>query len=252
MDSPSVSVIFPALNEEANLAETLDMTVKAIVPKFVDYEFIVIDDGSTDGTRRVAEALAAEDERIRVVHHERNMGLGYSFREGVELATKDVIGWLPSDSNGVFSQPDLDRVFQAVGEADFVLLYVTRDARSRLRRTISRSFVWCMNRLFDLDLRYYNGANFFRARLVKSMREASDGYGLFSGLVVRLLRQGASYLEVGVVNRDDAGSSKALRWRNVVQVVTMVAGLIWSLHVTRRKENARPQVERPVEQASLT
>lgn len=236
MTPTSISVIIPALNEEANLAATVDMVVRAVAPRFADYELIVVDDGSTDRTARIADGLAARDGRIRVVHHFRNLGLGYSFREGVDLATKAFVGWLPGDSNGIFNQEDVDRVFAAVGRADFVLIHLTADYRTPLRRRLSRAFVVAMNLLFGLRLKYYNGANFFRAGLIERLRGQSDGYGLFSGILIRLVRAGCSFVEVGVANRDRDNSSKALRLRNLVKVFLAVARLLWEVRL-------RPQGE---------
>lgn len=236
MTPASICVIIPALNEEANLAATVDMVERAVAPRFADYELIVVDDGSTDRTAQVADGLARRDCRIRVVHHYQNMGLGYSFREGVELATKAFVGWLPGDSNGIFSQEDVDRVFAAVGRADFVLIHLTADYRTPLRRELSRAFVVAMNLLFGLRLKYYNGANFFRAGLIQQLRGQSDGYGLFSGILVHLVRAGFSYEEVGVANRDRDNSSKALRLRNLVQVFLAVARLLWEVRIRARDE----------------
>src|SRR5438132_621669 len=72
----SISVIVTALNEEGNLEPTVDSVVRAVSPRFADYEVIVIDDGSTDRTFEIAESLAAENPKIRVHHNPRNLGLG--------------------------------------------------------------------------------------------------------------------------------------------------------------------------------
>lgn len=245
----SISIIIPALNEEKNLATTVAMVIEAIAPRFPDYELLVFDDGSQDRTGEIADRLAAENSNIRVIHHLRNMGLGYSFRKGIELAGKEHIGWLPGDSNLIFLPQDLERVFTQVGKADFVLIFVTTDARPVLRQLISQGFIHAMNLLFGLKVKYYNGANFFKRDVIKQMGAglASDGYGLFSSLLIRLIKFGYSYAEIGVQNRDAQGCSKAIRLRSFCQVVQSTAKLFWDVRIRSSRSSCfRRTAKRPI------
>ena len=73
----SLTVFVPAYNEVENLAPTVETIMRALSVSVEDYEVIVVDDGSTDGTDEVADALAARYPEVRVIHNPRNMGLGY-------------------------------------------------------------------------------------------------------------------------------------------------------------------------------
>ena len=68
---PGISIIVPALNEEANLAAAVALCRSAATRYFPDHEIIIVNDGSTDATAEVAERCAATDPRVRVVHHAR-------------------------------------------------------------------------------------------------------------------------------------------------------------------------------------
>ncbi len=68
---PTLSVIVPALNEEANIADAVREATRALGERFSDYELLLFNDGSTDRTGEIMDALALEDPHIRVFHHER-------------------------------------------------------------------------------------------------------------------------------------------------------------------------------------
>src|SRR5438045_8614668 len=91
--SPSLSVIFPAFNEEANIRAVVEDACR-IIPKFAPvFEIIVVNDGSKDRTGEICDDLAMEFSDVHVVHHARNRGYGAalkkigraSCRERVEL-----------------------------------------------------------------------------------------------------------------------------------------------------------------------
>ena len=81
--SPRISVVMSVYNGEWHLAEAIDSILGQTMS---DFELIVIDDGSTDGTPRILEEYAARDDRVRVVRNESNLGLTLSLNRGLGLA----------------------------------------------------------------------------------------------------------------------------------------------------------------------
>src|SRR5262245_53373353 len=94
----SISVIITAMNEVGNLEPTLASVRAAVGPRFGDYEIIIVDDGSKDGTSELADKLAAVHPRIIVHHNGANCGLAASYRKGIELATKDHTSWVAGNN----------------------------------------------------------------------------------------------------------------------------------------------------------
>ena len=92
-DAPRFSVTVPAYNAELTLAETI-ASVQA--QTFANWELVIVDDGSTDGTLSLAERLASEDPRIRVVSQE-NHGPGGAYNTGVREARTDLLVMLSAD-----------------------------------------------------------------------------------------------------------------------------------------------------------
>ena len=79
----SLTMILPALNEEANIQEALERVVTALEQHVASFEVLVINDGSTDRTGEIAEEFARSDQRVRVLHNERNVNYGISLARGI-------------------------------------------------------------------------------------------------------------------------------------------------------------------------
>jgi glycosyltransferase involved in cell wall biosynthesis len=111
-----VSVLIPAYNEAAIIERTLS-TVRDHLSTRSDaysWELLVVDDGSTDGTGDLAEAFATGDERIRVLRHRTNFGLGQALRYGFAQAKGDVVVTLDADLT--YSVDHIDRLLDAFEE----------------------------------------------------------------------------------------------------------------------------------------
>ncbi len=226
----SISVIVTAMNEEGNLKPTVDSVVRAVAPRFLTYEIIVVDDGSQDRTFEIAEALSAENPRIRVHRNPRNLGLGRSYGIGIALARHEHTSWVAG--NNIVSQEALERVYDRAGERDMVISYVLRDVRGFRRRMMSRAFTRSMNLLFGARMRYYTGPCVYKSDVAKRFRMRAQGSMFVAELLLRLLKSGQSYVEVGLQPLPrSSGSTKTFRLRNLTDVFGSVIRLFWELRV---------------------
>lgn len=103
--SAIVSVVLPAFNEAGNLALVVQKTLAAAAAMGRSCEIVVVNDGSTDETGRIADMLAHSHLEVRVAHHRRNMGLTEALRTARDLASGDTIVFLPTDMQ---SDPEED------------------------------------------------------------------------------------------------------------------------------------------------
>lgn len=113
-----VVMVVPTYNEATNL-EWIVRRLRAAQPSV---EVLVVDDGSPDGTGAVADALAAEDPAVRVLHRERKEGLGAAYLHGFRVALAegyDVIGEM--DADGSHQPEQLHRLLDALAGADLVI-----------------------------------------------------------------------------------------------------------------------------------
>ena len=230
MPESSISVIMPALNEEKNVAASV-AAVQSAFDRLCQYEIIIFDDGSRDQTGRIADDIAAHDPRIRVVHNPTNQGIGFCYWTGVELARHDYILMVPGDDE---TPADTIRAIgQRVGTADLVITYTMNGhIRPLHRRVFSRMFTIMMNALFGLRLRYYNGNCLIRTALLHGVPRDTSGFSYMAALLVRLLKQGCSYVEAGILLQPRGqGGSKATSPRSVLRVLKSVLALVWEIRI---------------------
>lgn len=236
----TLSVIIPAFNEEGNLAEAVRTVLRAIGERFEDFELLVFDDHSTDKTGDIAEALAAKNSRIRVIHNPRNMGFGYNYTRGVQLAQMQHVAMFPGDNE--IPEQAIRRILDAVGSAEIVVPYISTPwVRPWSRRAISAAFVGLVNVLFGLRVRYYNGPCVHRRELLLPVPMQTHGFAYMASILVRLIRSGHTYVEVPMpLQARQHGRSKAFRPRNVVSVLATLGRLFWEVRVKERRKYLRP------------
>ena len=91
MPTVDVSVVFPSYNEEAGLEKNITDVVLALAGWDKSWEIILVNDGSTDGTRSIMEKLAASDPRIRFISYRDNRGRGFALRTGIGAAGGGIV-----------------------------------------------------------------------------------------------------------------------------------------------------------------
>lgn len=104
------SMVIPVFNEENCITGVVTNVIRALEQyKLSSAEIILVDDGSTDGTPLILDALAALDRRVRILRHQINKGLGMANRTGFQEARGAWIGWIPGD--GQFEPHDVIEIF---------------------------------------------------------------------------------------------------------------------------------------------
>ena len=208
----------PALNEEAGLVSTLDQIRQVMSQGFTDYEILVFDDGSTDETGRMADEYARQHPHIRVIHNPRTFGIGYSYKKGIQLATKEFYTLIHGD-NEIMGTLMKD-MFVSAGQADFIITVIRNDSRSVVRQKISRAFVRLVNGMFGLSISYYNGPSLIPLKLLKEIPIYTNGHAFMAEIIVRLIKRGYQYhsIEFDAIVRPQ-GRTKAFRIKNVFSVI---------------------------------
>jgi dolichol-phosphate mannosyltransferase len=236
----SVSVIVTAMNEVGNLEPTIASVRAAVEPRFSDYEIIIVDDGSSDGTSELADRLAAAHPRIVVHHNGSNRGLAASYRKGIELATKPYTSWVAG--NNIVPERGLADLYDAVGDAEVVTTYIATDVRGAGRRVVSRSFTTLVNLLFGVRLRYYTGPCVYRTDRLQQLRTVSEGSMIVPEILLRMVKSGQTYLELPLQPKPrSSGTTKTFRLRNLVGVGRSLARLFWQIQVVGARTNQAPR-----------
>ncbi len=112
-----ISIVMPAYNESANIRRSIEEVEAQFEALCPDFEIIVVDDGSEDGTKQTVESLA--DKRVRVVHYSRNEGKGHALKTGFNRATGEFTFLVDSDAE--IRATDLMAYLQALKSVDIVI-----------------------------------------------------------------------------------------------------------------------------------
>lgn len=108
-------MVIPAYNEEQGIGKVLEDLKERLKELDIPREFIVVDDGSTDGTKEVLSTI----ESIRVIRHQRNMGYGAAIKTGMEEARYEWVGI--TDADGTYPNGKIPELLSAMGENDMVV-----------------------------------------------------------------------------------------------------------------------------------
>src|SRR5882672_11054803 len=147
-----LSVFFPAYNDSGTIASMVIRTVKAAAELTSDFEVIVVDDGSADGTADIADELARTYPQVRAVHHPINRDYGAALQTGFRAATKDLIFY--TDGDAQYDPAELSVLWaKMTPETDLVNGYKISRSDPLHRIFIGRLYHHIVSALFGLTVR---------------------------------------------------------------------------------------------------
>ncbi|HEX5441584.1 MAG TPA: glycosyltransferase family 2 protein [Ktedonobacterales bacterium] len=193
-----ISVVLPAHNEEAVLADTITACVTTLSEIAPDYEIIVVDDGSTDQTGAIAEEYAARNPHIRVVHNRPQRGYGGALIAGFNAMTKPLTFFM--DADGQFDIRDLAGLLPLREQGHRAVLgYRLRRKDSPLRKFNAWGWKRLVSLLFGLRVRDVDCAfKLYDTTLVRAVDVQAEGAMVNTEMLVKLTRMGVPFVEVPV------------------------------------------------------
>lgn len=196
----SISVFFPAYNEEANIARSVAQAQEVLTSLGVaDYEIAIVNDGSRDRTRKIVEELCHCNARVRLVNHEVNQGYGASVWSGIMASSKDYIFFTDADLQ--FDLTEISRLLAYVPEFDVVVGFRIKRQDNLIR--VFNAWAWnVLNRvLFGLQVKDIDCAfKLFKREVFSGLQVTSRGAMFSAELLVRVVRLGFKVAEVGVTH----------------------------------------------------
>ncbi len=215
-----LSVFFPAYNEEKNIRETVEKAVAVLKNLKIEYEVIIVDDGSKDKTGVIADELAAENDHIKVIHHSPNKGYGGALKSGFYNAKYDWITFTDSDGQFDFSEVTNFINKQEESGADLVIgFYKVR--KVGLFTKITTKLFWepVVLMLFGLRVRDIDCAfKLISKKVIETIPklEASRGAFISSELLVKSKKAGFKIVEIGITHLERKMGKGTSRNLNVI------------------------------------
>lgn len=186
----SLSLVFPMHNEREYIRDTVAKAQDVIKNIIEDYEIIIVDDASYDGSGQIAEQLSRQNPRIKVIHNERNRKLGGSLKVGFASAGKEYVLYSDIDMPFEFSEIKKAIEYLSKGKADLVSAYRLNKCEDGLRRYVySVIYNFFIRYLFGLNIRDVNFSfKLIRNNLLKQLKLCSEGSFIDAEMLIKASR----------------------------------------------------------------
>ncbi|MEO8209244.1 MAG: glycosyltransferase family 2 protein [bacterium] len=196
----SLSVFFPAYYDEKNIGKVVTSALKVLKElKLKDYEVIIIEDGSPDKTAEVADELAAKFDKVRVIHHKKNMGYGATLKEGFLSAKLEYVFY--TDGDNQFDLEELKRFVALLPYSDIIVGYRKHKQYSLYRKFTSLSYNYLLRLLFDIHYWDIDCAfKIFPTKLFKEIKIESVDAFIDAEIMLEAQRKGYTTTEIGVIH----------------------------------------------------
>lgn len=170
----SLSIVLPAYNEEGNVESAVDEVSTVAQQMGIDYEIVLVNDGSSDHTGKVARELVGRIRNLRIVEHFPNRGYGGALKAGFEAASKDLIAFFPADKQ--FDFREVKHLLRRINDAEIVCGYRANRRDNVVRKLNAFGWKMVVSLLFghlgrDIDC----GFKVFRRRVLSRVSIVSDG-----------------------------------------------------------------------------
>jgi dolichol-phosphate mannosyltransferase len=205
---PELSVIIPVYNRAEALAVTLDEAPAALDEICGEWELIVINDGSSDGTQEVLQERAAREQRFRVLAQPDHLGHPTAMRRGFDAARFLVVA--TTDAEGWFDLRELAVLYPKLHDVHLVAGYRT-DRDPRRPGMASRLYKALVRIMLGLEVRDVNcSVKLYRRSLLHMIELGTDHVVFDAEIFVRTRQAGLEWAEVGVSSDPDRAQPSAV------------------------------------------
>lgn len=199
MIKPTLSVIIPAYNEIQTIEEILKRVLRVKISK----EIILVDDGSTDGTREFLHSL--KNKGIKTIFHKKNQGKSSALRTGIKSASGEII--LIQDADLEYSPEDYYDLIKPIQQGETKVVYGTRFPRNKPSPSIFKNKFFLANKLLTKLSNLLYSANItdeptcykvFDAEVLKSIPLKSKRFEFCPEVTAKVRKKGYKIIEVPI------------------------------------------------------
>ncbi|MCM8802723.1 MAG: glycosyltransferase family 2 protein [Candidatus Omnitrophica bacterium] len=202
-----ISIIIPAYNEEKRILKTIEKVYKYFKEKKLDFEIIVVDDGSKDKTVEVVNEFLKEKNEIKILKHEKNMGKGAAVKTGVLNASGDLILFTDADLSTPIEE--FEKLKKKIEDGYDIAIGSRGLKESKIvipqpfyRRIIGKIFPLLVRLIITNDFRDTQcGFKLFKREVAKKIfsQLKTEGFAFDVEILARAKKYGYKIAEVGIV-----------------------------------------------------
>lgn len=192
-----ISLVFPAYNEEANIAKSVEQAIQILSQITEEYEVIVVNDGSKDRTGEIVDAIAFQHPQVRHIKHPTNLGYGGAVKSGIYAARYGLIFLCDSDLQ--FDLAEIPKLLERINDYDLVIGYRVKRQDSLHRRINAWCWHLLIRILFGLKVKDIDCAfKIFRQPIFDQIKLSSNGAMVSTELLVQAKELGFKIKELPI------------------------------------------------------
>lgn len=198
MNLKSLSVFLPAYNEEDSIKSSVEGVVKVLNDLKIDWEVLVINDGSKDKTAEAVKLLEKKYPNVRLVNHETNKGYGHALKTGFAQAKYPWVGFV--DSDGQFDFAEIKKFIEKTDKADVILGYRLNRADPIQRRIFTWGWKMLAMVLLGLNVKDYScGFKLIKKKVIEDISPIESEEKVTQiEMLIKAKKKGYKFAEVGV------------------------------------------------------
>jgi glycosyltransferase involved in cell wall biosynthesis len=192
-----VSLFFPVFRDERSVRTVAEKALTLLSELCSDYEVIIVDDGSPDRSGEIADELAREHDRIRVIHHGRNLGYGAAVRSGLTASRFEYICF--TDGDDEYEVEDFRKLLRLRDRYDLIITFRYKKIYSSTRIFVSWVYNKLLRALFRMPFRDVStGLRVIRKSVVDDLELESTSPFLGAEIAMKTMLKGYAVGEVGI------------------------------------------------------
>ena len=227
----TLSIVLPAYNEQDNIArqvEAVDAVCRDL--QFDDWEILVVDDGSRDGTRAVCEALKPRYPKLRLLVHDVNQGYAKALRTGFTSAVMPIVFY--TDADNQFDVREIKNFLPAIEDYDLVCGFRIYRFDPFTRLVLSWGYNLLVRVLFRIRVRDVDCAfKLFRREIFDRIHIESRKFFVDTEILAKSAKLGLRMTEIGVRHYPRTAGQSTVRASHVISTIGEIVSMWIAIHV---------------------